>query len=254
MFKLEEVPNSSEKLFEDKKRKCAINFALQNRDAIKLYQEHGLLPKSEGWDNVAKHCLVEAAAADTLANSLHLDAKEKEKVVKAAFYHDFFKRRSIEMMKAEKEKISQGLPGNVAEADIKSGELSKEILKNKNVDPEIISILSNSLGYDSIKNENAEKMTTLEKILHYLDSITLDENLVSLKERIDMCKERYPQVRDDKKLLAIYGQPTYDQQYEVGSKIEQELAGRIGLEDPKKLPQFLKDKLTERINATELAD
>jgi hypothetical protein len=254
MFRSKEMPETPEKLFEEKKRKCAFQFARQYPEAIKLYQENGLLPKSEGWANVARHCLVEAATADTFADLLHLSDEEKKKSVKAAFLHDFYKRRSVEMMKAEKAKIAEGLPGNVTEADIRSGEQSREILEKNHVDPEVISILSNSLGYDALKKENVAKMTTLEKIMHYLDDITLDENLVSLKKRVDMCRERYPQIRDDQKLLEMYGQPTYDQQYEVGSQIEKELAERVGLDDPKKLPGFLKEKLIEKINSTELKD
>lgn len=252
MFKSREMPQSQDEIFEIKKRKAVFQFIRKFPEAIKLYQEHGLLPKNEGWSNVARHCLVEAASADTIAEQLNFSDKDKHDLSQAALLHDFYKRRSIEMINEEKEKIMQGLEGNVTEADIESSNRTIEILRKSGISEDVIQILSNSLGYASIEEPNAEKLSLPEKILHYLDDITLNENIVSLRERIEMLKLRYPQINEEG--VARYGKPTYDQQFEIGSKIERELANLLELERSEDLPEYIKEKLIERINKTELID
>jgi hypothetical protein len=238
MFKSKESASSPEQTINEQKRKFFYQFARQYPDVIKLYREQGLLPKNEGWSNVAHHCLVEGVAADTLAEKIALSEEDKQVLTECALLHDFYKRKSIELIRAN--------PDNAVKADILSGEQSTAILIEKGVNEKVIVALKNALGPDSLKSENVEKMTTVEKIMHYLDDITLGDDLVPLKERMAALKIRYPIINEEGN--GIFGKPYYDQQYEIGAGIEAELAERLVLERPEDLPKYLRDKIFERIS------
>jgi hypothetical protein len=252
MFNPDKIPDSPEKIFAEKKQKFFFNFIYKHRkEIIKLYEEYGLLPKNRkdkslDWSNVPRHCTTEAVAGETLGKLLGLNDRETNLITMAPFYHDFYKRESIELIKAN--------PENATAADDQANAKAKKILLEKGVDGQIVSIIDKSLGYDSIERKNVEQMSLLEKIMHYLDDITSGEELVALKERIDTLKQNPRYANINQEGIAKYGKPTYDQQFEVGSEIEADLAKILGLEKPEELPNFLKEKIRERINNVELKD
>ncbi len=196
------------------------------------------MPKSEGWSNVAHHCLVEGAAAETMVQVLELPEEDKDIIIQTALLHDFYKRKSVELIRVDE--------SNALNADIISEEQSQAILRKKGFDEKIISCLNNSIGSHVLEDGYADKMTIPEKIIHYLDDITMDDDLVSLKERTENLKKRYPTINKDG--IKLFGKPYYDRQYEVGAAIEIELAALVGLDKPENLPKYLKEKILDKIN------
>jgi len=244
MFRSEQIADTPEKIFNEKKRKFFFTFIRRFPDAIELYRKYGLMSKKEGWSNVAHHCAVQAVAADTIGSLINLNDNDRRNLSRTALYHDFYKRKSIEAMRNSQ--------ANQLEIDDSSDAAVLEILKQENVDPKVIDLLDKSYGYDSFELEKIKKMSVSEKILSYLDHITMDDDLVPLKDRIAGLKNRYPKINDAG--IARYGQPTYDQQYQAGAAIEIDLARQVGLENPEALPIFIKTKIQERINQITLVD
>jgi hypothetical protein len=238
MFETKPPAENSEKSYDEKKRIFFFRFIRKYPEAVRLYEEYGLLPKKEGWANVAHYCAVEAAAADTLADLLKMSDEDRQAVTQAAFLHDFYKRKSIELIRSN--------PDNATAADEQSQSEAKEILEERNVDSRIISILDRSLGYETLEEGKVEQLDLSEKVIHYIDDVTSGDNFVSLKERMAVLKTRYPEI--DKEGFDRYGRSTYDQQYKTGAEVERFLAEKIGLEQAEELPNVIKQKINEKIN------
>lgn len=214
--------------FNDKKRKYFSDFATKHLGAFRIHKEQGLLSKKEGWRNVSEHCLVEAVAADCLAEELQLPEDDKEKLVTGALLHDFYKRQEIELMSA-RGKTSMDV---VREAEDKG----TEYLNRKGIDPEVIKII-NSVGASPVDYFETKEPTMEEKIMHYVDDITDGNDFTYLKDRLDRVAKRYPDVEKS----------IYERMFKVSEKIEKEIADKLGLAEARELPMYIKRKIEERI-------
>ena len=92
---------SLENKIENERRKTSYfsRFALKHFNDMKILGKGGILGKgAEKWRNISEHCLVEAVGADILTEYLGVDRDKRDKVVKTALWHDWYKRREIEAM------------------------------------------------------------------------------------------------------------------------------------------------------------
>src|SRR3989344_3620444 len=220
--------------FELKKRKYFSNFALHYKSKLAMHRRYGVLAKSEGWRNVSEHCLLEAVESDVLAEVLKLSEEDRSKLVIAALLHDFYKKKEIEALKKE------GLEGQR-----KSEEERSRILADAGFDDAIIRIIKSATYVPRMLDKD---VTELEKIMQYVDDITMGSSIGSVDERVDKV-EADPRYREENESgQEIFGDKTFSQaQRYFGHQIEAELTKKIGLDNPRDLPKFIEEEIRKRI-------
>lgn len=196
--------------------------------AFKLFKKYGLLPESEGWANIVRHCLLEAAAMEVVARGLRLPSKAKDRLVLAGLIHDFYKRRELELIKKE---------GDSTATLEKAEKQSFKILSDNNIDQEIVQI-TDAIGITKLDRIKDPSCTLPEKAMFYIDSITKHDQLVTLEEKVAELPSHYPEIAK----TGIY--PIY---LKVSQGVEVELAAKIGLKQPKNLPAYIKRKVFQTI-------
>ncbi|MDP2586382.1 MAG: hypothetical protein Q8P32_01240 [Candidatus Komeilibacteria bacterium] len=265
-----ELPQASQENFEEKKRRFFVGLGLKYKDYLQFHNESGqtkrdaqfgqesiinkrgeTLERNKRWGDVTEHCLVEAAMADIAADLYGLPDNEKQTLIIAALLHDWRKRGEIEEGRGESD------PQKIEAIYQKSKEgLWQGGLKN----PEEVSRLIESIshislpGFAELQEDNSIKLKDgLDQsamIIHYIDEITRGTDIVTLDERLDyldkVVPERYPYNEQGKSVWG--GRTFFEAQREIGHLIEDKLAAKLGLENPKDLPVMLKQKLLEKIN------
>ncbi len=204
---------------------------------MRILRKGGVLEKPKGkeesWRNVSEHCLVEAVAADVLAEHLHAD---REKVVQAALLHDWYKRREIEGMK------KKGGGEGYAAALEEDGRLLLEY----GVPQELVDLahanFPKSADPDYLKNRTLE-----EKIMYYVDIITSDSEIVPFEERLKLAKGKKNIVEMSEWLRGQYGGKSFFELHEIlAPEVQTEFEDRLGIEHGT-LVDFIKQKIEERI-------
>lgn len=229
----------SEQSLDKSKTKYWQRRSLHSLPEMRRNKETGLFPKSEGWRNVVEHELVEAEAADVLAEKLGLSEETRNTLRVAALLHDVHKRKEIE--KARKEGPS-GFDESAKEQSL--------WLKSLNYSREVID-LTESVGHTSFKEfiENFDSIPIAKKIMHYVDDIVLNSDIVPLNIRVNALEEnpRYKELNEQGRL--VLGGRTYSEvQREISQKIEQEFAPKLGVENPSDIPAFIKKCIEIRIS------
>ena len=216
-----------------KRAKYFSHFAAAHLKSFRLHRAHGVLAKSEGWRNVSEHCLVEGVAADVLAEALKLSDTERKNLVAAALMHDFFKRKEIAETKA------RGLAGQH-----KAEEARDKILEESGASEEIGKIVS---AASDVKRMLDPDVTLPEKIMQYIDDITMNTEIRSVDERVDKVEQNPLYLEENESGREIFGGRTFSQaQRDFGHAIERELAEKIGI-PPAQLPEFIREKIRQRI-------
>lgn len=233
-----------------KRAKYFGRIALRHLSSMKIHKEFGLLPRKEGWGNVVEHCLVEAAAADVIADYLGLSLEMKEKLVKAALLHDFYKRREVEQTRERK---------NGKDSFNNAALESSFVLEQKGVNKDVVEV-AGSAGHMALtamndllnKLSELNEVQVLQLVFHYLDDITLNNDLVPLKTRMDMLDNnpKYKKLNDAGKDL-FEGRTTFAVQREIGQKIEEWISKSLGVADNKDLPILIKREIESRIEQEE---
>lgn len=211
--------------------------ALSAISEMRRSKKTGLFPKSEGWRNVVEHELVEAEAADVLGEKLGLSQEERRNLRTAALLHDVFKRKEIERASAI----------GPSAFDQAAGEQAGWIRSLGY--PEEIVILIESVGHTAFKEfvTNFDSIPISRKIICYADFITLDSNIVSLAERIDYLEKRPDYKELNESGISVFGRTYFEVMREIGAKIEEEIAPKLGVSDPSSIPEFIKDCINTRI-------
>lgn len=182
----------------------------------KKYAKELLFLKREGqlvgdWSNVFQHCLTEARIAVVLSDLLKLSPQEKETLVKAALLHDWFKRHEREaVIKYGQSKYDQ------------QAEKSSQQLMQKGYSEDIVT-LTVCVGHTSLK-EIEQTNDFLRKVMHFIDDITVGDQIVSIDERVDSLEslDRYKEL--DQQGKAIFnGMTFFQKQRQLGHKIEKEI-------------------------------
>lgn len=213
----------------------------------------GLFPRKEGWRNVVEHELVEAEAGDVLAEMLNLSIQSRQEIYHAALVHDVFKRIETEMIK---EKGSEGYQISQAE--------QADFLRQRGYSERVIN-LTKSVGGDSLvellENPEAEQLKVktdvdlATMIVHYIDDITLNNELVPLKKRIEYLVNNPRYQEGNEKGKAIFAGRTYfEVQEEVSRQIEERLANMLSIEKSEELPGIIKNKILKRIDSRSTPD
>lgn len=223
----------------DKARGYWTKRALSSLSLMRTSKKAGLFPESEGWRNVVEHELVEAEAADVLAEKLGLSEEARKTLRIAALLHDVYKRREIE--KTEKE----GASG----FDVSAKEQS-DWLRSLGYSDEVID-LTESAGHTSFKEfiDNFDSIPTSKKIMHYVDDITLNNDIVPLMTRINALEKNLRYKELSEQLRNVFGGRIYfEVQREISKRIEEEFAPKLGVENPSEMPAFIRECISNRIN------
>lgn len=226
------------KNFDLLKRRFWSHRALAAMSIMRQSKETGLLPKSEGWSNVIEHELVEAEAVDVLGEKLGLSDEERQNLRTAALLHDVFKRREIE--KARKEG-----PQSFDESAVEQ----VEWIRSLGYPEEIIELIE-SVAHTSFEkfDKDFNTISTARKIIHYVDDITLGNNIVSLNERIASLEANHEYRKLNERGKEVFNGKTYfEVQREISKKIEAEFAPRLGVSDPAAIPEYIKNCINDRI-------
>ncbi|OGH11072.1 MAG: hypothetical protein A3B38_02705 [Candidatus Levybacteria bacterium RIFCSPLOWO2_01_FULL_36_13] len=198
----------------------------------------GLFPKNEGWRNVVEHELVESEAVDVLGEMLGLSVADRSDLRIAALAHDIFKRKEIE---GAREKGSEEFDNSVSE--------QSEFLRLKGYPEEII-ILTQAVGHMAFNRfiNDYHSLSLSEKIMHYIDDITLRSDLVTLEKRINYLIDN-PAYNDlNERGRKIYdGKTLFEVQAEISEKIQIEFAQALDIDDPAALPLVIREKIEQRI-------
>lgn len=224
--------------------------ALHHLPEMRAAKVAGLFPKKEGWRNVPEHGLVEGEAIGVLANAFDIPERTRSHMETAGNLHDVGKRRQIEL-------YNQQGPAGAREAEKQQA----VFLENSGFPSEVIRLTKFMGGLsplEMVKDPKADKLELKDDldlpvlICHYVDDITLHDQIVPLKDRIAYVKERY-KVEDEEGVERI-GKPYSDVQFEVARQIEQKLAKMLGVEPADKLPEWIKSKIMERIEQENLRE
>lgn len=222
--------------FEKAKTRYFTKKTLAHLPEMRKAKEAGLFPKKEGWRNVVEHMVVEAEAADVLAEAFNVPEKKRKALNTAATLHDVYKRR-------ERELASQKGATGFDEAAASQS----EFLRQQGYSDETIA-LTESVGHTSlIKFQDLSKIPLIFKIIHYVDDITLNNDLVILDDRIDALEANPRYAELNQQGVAIFGKPYFTVQREISKVIEREFAAAIDLSDPTQLPLWIKNRILERI-------
>lgn len=202
------------------------------------------------WGDPTQHCLVETAVAEDIAERLNLSTEDKMNLTIAAFTHDAGKRREIEEARGVTD------PQVIS----KSYQKSKDLLIQNGVPIAAVELTERvahtSLPYFAQLNADnsislRDGVADVEMAMHYIDDITRGTDIVALDERMDyldsVADKRYPYNQEGREVWG--GRTFFQAQREIGHLIENRLAAKIGVEDPKTLPLVLKNSLMEQIAA-----
>lgn len=218
---------------EQRKTKFFNDFALRHMPEMRLLFRGGKLDKLTGWRNVAEHCLVEAAAADTLAESLALMPEERNKLVTVAACHDWAKKLD--------KRASDFAPKEVAKAN--------EFLDQ--VKPEAELMAATNFGFLEQAIIDG-KSTFLQRLQFYIDEITSGSLIVDADARVDEAELRdTPEIKEQlaaSRLGSDYRLKERQFCHEIEEEIFQRLkeAGMV-IDSPAAVPGYIREKIDERI-------
>lgn len=227
---------SKEGDLEKKKRAYFSNFALKHLTEMRALVKGGVLGKENAeWRNISEHCLVEAAGGNLLAEML--DANQ-EKVAQALLLHDWYKRKEIEAM--------QEVGGALGYA--KTAEEDSRLLKEFGFPDDIVKLAHSNIPEKADSNYLSGRSPE-EKIVHFMDIVTLDTNFSDFRERLELAKQKKHIVEFSDSFREQYqGKSLIELQEEVAKAEEEEFEKKLDLK-PGILIYVLKEKLQERINS-----
>src|SRR3989338_2609896 len=176
---------------------------------MRLLFRGGQLKKKEGWRNVAEHCVMQLAAAEMLAELLHLSEEEKKKLCSVAAVHDWRKRIDVGNRKMNKLECEEREAPRSALTLLE--EHAQQFVQSVNPDPDLMS----ATGPNFLVRALVDKKATFpEKLQFYLDDICGDREIIPgtkvpdimpLRERIAEVASRRPEFNDDADLTAALG-------------------------------------------------
>lgn len=226
--------NNSEE--EIKKTKYFSHFAAMHLPEMRILKKGGVLGKeNRDWRNISEHCLLEAVGADIVAEYAGADRK---RLVTSALLHDWYKRSEIESMK----KLG-GAEGHHAAA-----QEELKLLRDAKVPEDIITLMHSNIP-EHADTEYLGKRTLEEKIMHFIDLITLNSTFVDFRKRLDDASKKKTVVEFCDSYRPRYNGKSLLEVQEIAGSLEQkELEHMLNLETGT-LVTFIETRLTERIHA-----
>jgi len=190
-------------------------------DIEKKFQSEFALLKNEGrligdWSHIYNHCRFEGEVAIILSDLINLNETDSTILIKAAILHDWYKRYEIEQVKG------------LGMEDYKNSENdSYDKLLALGVQNRIVEV-AHSVGSLALE-EIINSQNLLQKIMHFIDDICLNDKIVEIDERIDYNEQKYPQL--SKEGREEFGGRTYfEMQRIVGKQIQSEIETILKIE------------------------
>lgn len=193
MLNLEEIGITNPRF-----RSLATQYEAQTRLTI----EGGKLIDRDGWGEVARHCLIQAAAIQTFAPRLGLDQHDTAKMAAVAACHDWAKR-------LEKK------PQDFSEAEKTK---AKELFRSARPNEKLMEALEPHFLVRVVKRE----ATFVELVQFYVDDIARGGEIVSLEERLADLELRRPNVAPE--VALELGRPYWEAEREIAHRVERMLA------------------------------
>lgn len=191
------------------------------------------------WTNVVQHCLVQAAAAEILTGWLDL-SDSAPFICSVAACHDWKKRRDL---KPRDFSWWEAIYGNF-------------LMRKLNLDETLMFATTPSF---LIQHANAKTsgVSYLQRIQFYLDSITMEAQIVPFLERIQEAETRHPELNQDEKITALLdGRRYWEVEREVAFNVQKEIFHNISVREDtlelrahEQIPQFINDELNRRAAA-----
>jgi hypothetical protein len=196
---------------------------------VRLLVEGGKL--TEDWDNVARHCYIEAMAAEALSELLGLDEGVGRRLASVAVAHDWRKRMEI-----------QG--GFFSPEDVKRAD---DLEKQANLDTALMFATTPRFLLRALKGE----AMFLELVQFYIDDIVMHDQIVPMEVRCADAEKRNPNP-DPSLAKELDGRYYWDVEREVGRRIEQMLfeilrARLVEIDSPRRIPDLVRAKVGKRI-------
>lgn len=261
MFR-EQNAESEESIFERKKHDFFLALGLRARDWLKTHKHLGGLwqgEKSQRWENVTKHCLVEAARVEEFSDLLNLSPKAKNELFAAAIIHDYNKKEEIE---------HTGAQNRTPESFEEVYAITSNKLKEFGVDETVIA-LADSVGHSPVpeiekilEQGELDEFDVQKLVMHYVDDYTLGDEWVTPTEQsngvlINDFDRRMTYNEANQKYIKIKEQGYYQEMRRVGYLVESKLTSLIkessGIDiDAKSLPEFIDKKIRAKITERSL--
>ncbi len=255
--------------FESQKQDYFSQIALEERSALRLHKEFGLLRRGASgereWGNVAEHCLVETARARVFAELLGLNEELSRDVSTGAALHDFFKKQEVAVM---------GESGPSWYAYDFAQQLGTDELRKADISPRATK-LAGAAGHSAVPKTEAilakpdlEDEDIAHLVIHFIDDYTVGSEWVQpaeindgkkindLDRRMDRneANPRYRSLNQEGK-QHFDGATTFEAMrragHAAGVKLAELIAERNGLEplDSLDLPVYIDDILRQKIIA-----
>lgn len=246
------------------------SLSLKNLEAARVQWKGNILgTHREGniWHNVGEHSVVQTAGCIVLAEQIGLPEAPRKNLEFAALVHDWDKIHQTTGLRKINQQVESGEideeEGGKRKYDFfeESERHSQDGLRKMGVSEEVIRIASSD-GHPALPGMMDPITSLEEKILHYVGSITSESDIVALDARIDALEKnpRYKMMNEYGRQVPWTNDKTlYEVQRNVGHQIEQELVDKllqtgklsegwkaVLSEDPTQLPQFIREKITEK--------
>lgn len=207
------------------------NLAFSHLSEMRLLFRGGKLTKRDKWRNIAEHCLVQIAVADSLSDLLGLSSEEKADLIKVAACHDWAKR-------LEKS------PGDFTEEEKTK---AKNFLERVDPRQNLMAATEPDFQEKYLKGESS----FLERLQSFIDNIVLDSDIVEHNRRIDETEKRDRNLAGAS-LVVKLGSSFFDGVREFGDKFEQELFTKLSapvryqIGEPKNIPLYLRQQIENK--------
>ncbi|OGY12682.1 MAG: hypothetical protein A3A58_00265 [Candidatus Blackburnbacteria bacterium RIFCSPLOWO2_01_FULL_41_27] len=258
------------------KRKYFSELVASRLSLMKVAKEGGILgtvqDRQRGkdiWRNVAEHQLVQASACEVLGDFLGWDKERTSKLVDAALVHDWDKPFQSTGLRKINGRVASGEISDEDGGKVKydffeeSEEHSTDGMRRFGVNPEVIKIASAD-GHPALPRVMRIDSSLEERVFHYIGSITDQDKIVPLDERIKNLENnaRYAMMNEyGRQVPWTAGKTLYETQREVGHRIEGEITGLLLERDtvsadikdrlranPSDLPQVIKETVLSKFS------
>ncbi|OGG72646.1 hypothetical protein A3A38_00195 [Candidatus Kaiserbacteria bacterium RIFCSPLOWO2_01_FULL_53_17] len=189
----------------------------------------GPWPESEGWRNIAEHCLLAGVTAYTLGRLARLEEADLQELTFAALTHDWDKRLQKEQVQLPGARTPDGL--------VMTGSDSKALDEMERGKRGIERVTGHDL-------RDFDTWNMKEKIMRYVDSClgTKPDGRAYLQdwhERFAALRKRSPQMNINVGNELYGGTPLFDTQEEITGIIEKELFEIVKEHNPELSQKFL---------------
>ena len=224
------LENMQESTAEREKTGYFSGFALSHMDAMRVLKRGKVLgPESEGWRNIAEHCLLAGVTAHSIGTLVGLKGDDLKEITHVALTHDWDKRLQKESLHEPTKRTQEGLVMGAADTKkVDQLERARE-------------------GIDRVTGHDLRDFDTWgvkEKIMRWVDSClgTKTDGRAFLQDwhqRFDALKKRNPETNINVGKDLYGGKPLYDVQEEITGAVEKELFELVKNNNPELAQKFL---------------